>query len=109
MSKWKELKDRNFANLDCGDSSCRYTKNRTGMRTNGGCRCIDLYGTPYRSTPHGETRYLANLLGEAYDYIAELENFVKGIDTGWDCDTGANGTHPHYCRVCTAKALLEKQ
>lgn len=26
-------------NLDCGDNSCRYAKVKTGMRTNGGCRC----------------------------------------------------------------------
>ena len=26
-------------NLDCGDTSCRYAKNKGGMRTNGGCRC----------------------------------------------------------------------
>ncbi len=24
---------------DCGDNSCRYAKNKGGMRTNGGCRC----------------------------------------------------------------------
>lgn len=24
---------------DCGDNSCLYAKTRTGMRTNGGCRC----------------------------------------------------------------------
>ena len=27
--------------LDCGDSSCRFAIKKTGMRTNGGCRCID--------------------------------------------------------------------
>lgn len=26
-------------NLDCGDSGCKYASPRTGMRTNGGCRC----------------------------------------------------------------------
>lgn len=25
--------------LDCGDSGCRYASDRSGMRTNGGCRC----------------------------------------------------------------------
>jgi hypothetical protein len=24
---------------DCGDNSCRYSPNKGGMRTNGGCRC----------------------------------------------------------------------
>lgn len=34
--------------------------------------------------------------------------FVKSARDNWDCDTGANGSHPHYCRVCEAKNLLEK-
>ena len=27
---------------DCGDNSCRFAKDKTGMRTNGGCRCIEI-------------------------------------------------------------------
>lgn len=27
--------------FDCGDNSCRFAKNKTGMRTNGGCRCFE--------------------------------------------------------------------
>ena len=30
--------------LDCGDSSCRFALARRGVRTNGGCRCIDRGG-----------------------------------------------------------------
>ena len=30
---------RRDAGLDCGDHSCLYAMNKTGMRTNGGCRC----------------------------------------------------------------------
>jgi hypothetical protein len=26
---------------DCGDNSCRYANPKSGMRTNGGCRCDD--------------------------------------------------------------------
>jgi len=28
-------------NIDCGDNSCLYAVKKTGMRTNGGCRCFD--------------------------------------------------------------------
>lgn len=28
---------------DCGDSSCRYAEKKTGMRTNGGCKCDECY------------------------------------------------------------------
>lgn len=27
--------------LDCGDNSCLFAKVRGGMRTNGGCRCLE--------------------------------------------------------------------
>jgi hypothetical protein len=27
--------------LDCGDSSCQFAVNKSGMRTNGGCSCIE--------------------------------------------------------------------
>jgi hypothetical protein len=27
--------------IDCGDNSCVFAAKKTGMRTNGGCRCID--------------------------------------------------------------------
>ena len=26
--------------MDCGDSSCLYAVEKTGQRTNGGCRCV---------------------------------------------------------------------
>lgn len=26
--------------LDCWDNSCVFSQNKTGMRTNGGCRCL---------------------------------------------------------------------
>ena len=26
--------------MDCGDSSCWFAQKKTGMRTNGGCRCL---------------------------------------------------------------------
>jgi hypothetical protein len=30
-----------FANMDCGDRSCRFkSQGYGGMRTNGGCRCL---------------------------------------------------------------------
>lgn len=29
--------------LDCGDNSCLYAKKKSGMRTNGGCRCFQSF------------------------------------------------------------------
>lgn len=33
-------KEQVAVKLDCGDNSCFYTKKISGMRTNGGCRCL---------------------------------------------------------------------
>ena len=30
--------------LDCGDNSCLFASHKGGMRTNGGCRCVDRPG-----------------------------------------------------------------
>ncbi len=30
-----------WGTVDCGDNSCLFAESRTGMRTNGGCRCFD--------------------------------------------------------------------
>lgn len=32
--------------LDCGDNSCRFAVKKGGMRTNGGCRCLDRQPAP---------------------------------------------------------------
>lgn len=40
--------------------------------------------------------------------VVELKSFLWQIESGWDCDIGANSSHPHYCRVCCAAKLLEK-
>jgi hypothetical protein len=39
-----------FDKMDCGDNSCVFATNKTGMRTNGGCRCHDRpnFGSPVR-------------------------------------------------------------
>lgn len=36
--------------LDCGDSACMFALTKGGMRTNGGCRCIEP-GTAYGVAP----------------------------------------------------------
>jgi hypothetical protein len=35
-----------LASLDCGDNSCLFAKAKTGMRTNGGCRCLGARTAP---------------------------------------------------------------
>ena len=35
--------------IDCGDHSCEFAENKTGMRTNGGCRCWENLGASNRT------------------------------------------------------------
>lgn len=38
----------------------------------------------------------------------DVKDFLRTLATGWDCDTGANSSHPYYCRKCNAEKLLEE-
>lgn len=40
MVKVLESAREKMSKQDCGDNSCLYVKPKTGMRTNGGCRCF---------------------------------------------------------------------
>lgn len=37
---------------------------------------------------------------------AKFIPFLRGLDLDWDCDTGANSSHPSYCRCCEAEDLI---
>ena len=55
---------RDFKNLDCGDNSCKFIKARSGMRTNGGCRCVTHDAA---NVPYGTEKLLAQLVAEALE------------------------------------------
>jgi len=46
-------------------------------------------------------------MSDLIDYKS-FEDFVRDIAKNWDCDTGANGSHPYYCRACNAGKLLNE-
>ncbi len=51
----KELVEAVTLNVDwdCGDNSCQFAKQKGGMRTNGGCRCLENFGGVHKaSTKH---------------------------------------------------------
>lgn len=64
---------------------------------------ISSISTPKDKKPCFDTLEKINEIMEK-----EVEKFLQSLNSGWDCDTGANGSHPSYCRVCTAKELLDK-
>jgi len=61
ITYYQELAETNQP-LDCGDNSCRFVSKRTGMRTNGGCRCMS-------------SRQYA--LSHALDYIDKLQKALE--------------------------------
>lgn len=61
--------------LDCGDSICVFARSRTGMRTNGGCRCLGL-----KSIDPGTRRVATAMLKSVPQLIArvrELEGLAR--------------------------------
>lgn len=62
--------------LDCGDTSCRFAESKTGMRTNGGCRCLQDLTYDKQREVH---RYIADLrrrLSEADDHLRKLAGWA---------------------------------
>lgn len=54
--------------MDCGDNSCMFAKERTGMRTNGGCRCLEKFEV----YDENEKRWNRHELRELREYIMGL-------------------------------------
>jgi tetrahydromethanopterin S-methyltransferase subunit B len=40
--------------------------------------------------------------------VQNLKTLLESFRNNWDCDTGANGSHPSYCRVCCASKMLNE-
>lgn len=67
--------------LDCGDNSCIFAKNKGGMRTNGGCRCFSVHGFD-RSVMTSAMKMLPLYLDQKEEITrlkAEREKLVKVI------------------------------
>jgi hypothetical protein len=62
------------AEIDCGDSSCRFAKDKSGMRTNGRCRCT-------RGRDYSRVVYLAQRsesLADALDVAVKALELYQG-------------------------------
>lgn len=64
------------AKLDCGDNSCEFAENKTGMRTNGGCRCLKDLDFSRRMAVR---RYLVALREENARLRGEVERSHNAI------------------------------
>ena len=62
--------------LDCGDNSCHFAKDKSGMRTNGGCRCFEQAGFRSRSAIASAYEMLPKYL-DLIDRVKELEDEIQ--------------------------------
>ena len=62
--------------LDCGDNSCLFATRRGGMRTNGGCRCIERL---LDAAVARERERTSELLATLRDLIADVEDLYPEI------------------------------
>lgn len=90
--------------LDCGDNSCHFAKDKGGMRTNGGCRCFQAAGfhksptaSAYQMLPEllrlraaSPTPTFAEVL-KALRSVPEQEGFSVGTARTW-----ANWLEAHF-------------
>lgn len=60
---------------DCGDNSCRFATNKTGMRTNGGCRCMSTRSVLGAPTFEKLAAVQIQIIRELLD---EIESLTKG-------------------------------
>ena len=111
--------DQREAELDCGDSSCQFAKNKGGMRTNGGCTCYEKQGF-HRSAIRSAQLMLPEIvrlraqLAAAEKERDELRDGVRRIETeasGFEEKWGPRlGNHPLVGFACDielrARALL---
>jgi len=90
------------AKLDCGDNSCEFAENKTGMRTNGGCRCLKDLDFSRRMAVR---RYLVALREENARLCQRIEELERAPRCCAD-------TIPPGCRTCrcadAAEAKLAK-
>lgn len=56
--------------MDCGDNSCMFATIRGGMRTNGGCRCLESLG--FSRGPHESLRKMAAEIVSLRKRLADL-------------------------------------
>ena len=76
IARLREL-HASYLDRDCGDNSCVFARTRTGMRTNGGCRCMERSGTQ---------SVARRLIAELPALLDVAEAALKTVD---DCESTA--------------------
>lgn len=72
--------EKNKLDWDCGDSSCRFAIEKTGMRTNGGCRCIkseDFQLRQYVYKAVKDIPFLLKELRKAHEELKKAQEELK--------------------------------
>jgi hypothetical protein len=69
--------------LDCGDNSCEFATQRGGMRTNGGCRCLEGLSFTQRLAVGN---YLYALHEATSTAITERDAMKRVVEAARECD-----------------------
>lgn len=85
---------------DCADNSCRFAVNKTGMRTNGGCRCY-----------HDSTTEARHYVLRLHEMPTDLDKAIRIIECyekalKFEC---GNRCHPEHNPCNALDALAEAQ
>lgn len=101
LAQVKERAEKNTP-PDCGDNSCRYAPVKSGMRTNGGCRC-------YRDN-NTESRHYVMRLHESRTNIPRLLEIIDTMREALEVTTHKNmdPVGPAYAAMEAAKQALAK-
>lgn len=70
---------QNGNTMDCGDNSCLFARIKGGMRTNGGCRCLDQLGVE-RKAQRVIKRWALEMVCKVKDLEAEIDNVQRALD-----------------------------
>lgn len=96
---------------DCGDNSCRFAKNKSGMRTNGGCRCVEIRDPSlrhffYAANPEAVLGLIARI--ESLEAALQFYADPRTYEGGHNDDVGSTGIDIDY-RGNTAREALKEE
>jgi hypothetical protein len=65
--------------LDCRDHSCRFSRDKSGQRTNGGCRCLKTVPEELRMKIHATFHVLELQVGRLTEALKKIDAMRKRL------------------------------
>lgn len=70
--------------MDCGDHSCLFAKDKSGQRTNGGCRCLDGLTFEHRRDVKLKLAEQEAEIAQLRTRLSQAESERDGYKKMWD-------------------------